>query len=157
MTPVLHHWLSLLLGSLLGRPLRQLLAAALAAALLLAGVGPAPAATSGSGDYGVVVVEHLRVKVPADAVDAWLEAEQGSWEPWLAAQPGFLDRQLLWDAEQEEGTLLIHWRSRDQWKAISEEEIEQVQERFEELARKATGRRQGNPFPLVFEGELLPR
>jgi len=135
-TPLLDRWLNLLPGPLLVSPLRPLLAVVLAAAL---------------------VVEHLRVKVPANAVDAWLQAEQGSWEPWLAAQPGFLDRQLLWDAEQEEGTLLIHWRSRDQWKAIPEEEIEQVQERFEELARQATGRRQGNPFPLVFEGELLPR
>ena len=157
MTPLLDRWLNLLPGPLLVSPLRPLLAVVLAAALLLGGVRPAPAASAGSGDYGVVVVEHLRVKVPADAVDAWLQAEQGSWEPWLAAQPGFLDRQLLWDAEQEEGTLLIHWRSRDQWKAIPEEEIEQVQERFEELARQATGRRQGNPFPLVFEGELLPR
>ncbi|MFM7549264.1 MAG: TIGR03792 family protein [Cyanobacteriota bacterium] len=118
---------------------------------------PARAAAAEPGAYGVVVVEHLRVKVPADAVDAWLEAEQGSWEPWLARQPGFLDRQLLWDPEREEGTLLIHWRSRDQWKAIPEREIAQVQEHFETLARQATGSRQGNPFPLVFEGELLPR
>ena len=157
MTPLLNHGRKLLLGELLGRPLRPLLAAVLTAVLLLGGVRPAPAANPGSGNYGVVVVEHLRVKVPAEAVDDWLAAEQGSWEPWLAAQPGFLDRQLLWDPQREEGTLLIHWRSREQWKAIPEREIEQVQERFEQLARQATGRRQGNPFPLVFEGELLPR
>ena len=36
-------------------------------------------------------------------------------------------------------------------------EVETVQERFETLAREATGQRQGNPFPLVFEGELLPQ
>ena len=124
---------------------------------LTSGAGPALAAGSESDSYGVVVVEHLRVKVPADAVDDWLQAEQGSWEPWLAQQPGFLDRQLLWDPDREEGTLLIHWRSREAWKAIPEAEIEAVQERFEQLAREATGRRQGNPFPLVFEGELLPR
>lgn len=139
------------------RQLRAWLAAALAGAMALVIALPAQAADTPSGNYGVVVVEHLRVKVPADAVDAWLAAEQGSWEPWLAQQPGFLDRQLLWDPEREEGTLLIHWRSRAQWKAIPEAEIEQVQERFEHLAREATGRRQGNPFPLVFEGELLPR
>ncbi len=137
----------------LQRQLHALLAAALALLMAL----PAQAADTPGGDYGVVVVEHLRVTVPADAVEAWLAAEQGSWEPWLAQQPGFLDRQLLWDPEREEGTLLIHWRSRAQWKAIPDTEIEQVQERFERLAREATGRRQGNPFPLVFEGELLPQ
>ena len=134
------------------------LGSALAVALaLVMALGLAQAANAASGDYGVVVVEHLRVKVPADAVDNWLQAEQGSWEPWLAQQPGFLDRQLLWDPNSEEGTLLIHWRSRDAWKAIPEAEIEAVQERFEQLAREATGQRQGNPFPLVFEGELLPQ
>jgi len=108
------------------------------------------------GSFEVAVVEHLRVKVPAEARQAWLEAERGSWEPWLAQQPGFLGRDLLWDPEREEGTLLIRWASRAQWKAIPIAEVEAVQERFEQLAREATGTRQGNPFPLVFEGELQP-
>ncbi|NDF62230.1 MAG: TIGR03792 family protein [Synechococcaceae bacterium WBB_3_034] len=109
-----------------------------------------------NGEYDVAVVEHLRVKVPAAGRQAWLEAERGSWEPWLAQQPGFLGRELLWDGEREEGTLLIRWASRAQWKQIPEAEIEAVQERFEQLARQATGENQGNPFPLLFEGELQP-
>ena len=108
------------------------------------------------GAFEVAVVEHLRVKVPAEARAAWLEAERGSWEPWLQQQQGFVGRDLLWDPEREEGTLLIRWASREQWKAIPVEEVEAVQERFERLARQATGTRQGNPFPLVFEGELQP-
>jgi uncharacterized protein (TIGR03792 family) len=108
------------------------------------------------GSFEVAVVEHLRVKVPARARQAWLEAERGSWEPWLAEQEGYLGRDLLWDPEREEGTLLIRWASREQWKAIPLGEVEAVQERFEHLARQATGTRQGNPFPLVFEGELQP-
>ena len=109
-----------------------------------------------SGEYDVAVVEHLRVKVPSEARQAWLEAERGSWDPWLAQQPGFLGRELLWDGDREEGTLLIRWASREQWKQIPEAEIEAVQERFEQLARQATGQSQGNPFPLLFEGELQP-
>jgi len=108
------------------------------------------------GSLEVAVVEHLRVKVSAEARQAWLEAERGSWEPWLAQQDGYLGRDLLWEPEREEGTLLIRWASRQQWKAIPLEEVEAVQERFEQLARQATGTRQGNPFPLVFEGELQP-
>ncbi|MBM5807257.1 MAG: TIGR03792 family protein [Cyanobacteria bacterium M_surface_10_m2_179] len=108
------------------------------------------------GAFEVAVVEHLRVKVPAEARQAWLEAERGSWEPWLTQQPGFLGRDLLWDPEREEGTLLIRWASRAQWKAIPLAEVEAVQDRFEQLAREATGTPEGNPFPLVFEGELQP-
>jgi uncharacterized protein (TIGR03792 family) len=85
----------------------------------------------------VAVIEHLRVKVPAAARQAWLEAERGSWEPWLARQSGYLGRELHWDAEREEGQLLIRWASREQWKAIPAAEVEAVQERFELLAHAA--------------------
>jgi len=108
------------------------------------------------------VVEHLRVKVPAEARGAWLQAEEESWEPWLRRQDGFLGRELLWDAEREEGLLLIRWRGRRQWLAIPASEIEAVQRRFEVAARRALSRdpagqelaRAANPFPLVHAGEL---
>ena len=102
------------------------------------------------------VVELLRLGVPAGAYGAWLEAEKASWEPWLAQQPGFLDRQLLWDRQRQEGTLLIRWASRAQWKAIPAAEVDRVQERFESLARQFTGQASGNPFPLLAEAELEP-
>ncbi len=138
--------------------LPRLMGLVLSLVMLLAGHpdGAIAAFQDPSGGYDVAVVEHLRVKVPAEGRQAWLAAEEGSWEPWLAQQDGFLDRQLLWDAEREEGTLLIRWASKDQWKAIPPEVVEAVQARFEELARQATGTTAGNPFPLVFEGELQP-
>jgi uncharacterized protein (TIGR03792 family) len=132
--------------------LRQLAGLVLLLLLVLVPLTPA----SGTQPYELVVVEHLRLKVPEAGVDAWLAAERGSWEPWLAQQPGFLDRQLLWDAEREEGTLLIHWASREQWMAIPSTQVQAVQQRFEALARQASGLSQGNPFPLIFEGELAP-
>lgn len=140
------------------RWLVSVLALALSLAMLLSGHPDVAIAAfqDPDGAYDVAVVEHLRVKVPAEARQAWLEAERGSWEPWLAQQEGYLGRDLLWDAEREEGTLLIRWASREQWKRISEAEVEAVQERFEQLARSATGAAEGNPFPLVFEGELVP-
>ena len=140
------------------RLLARVAALVLCLAMLLAGHPDVAIAATDQpgGQLEVVVVEHLRIKVPADGRQAWLEAGQGSWEPWLQKQDGFLGRELLWDSAREEGTLLIRWASREQWKAIPEAEVEAVQERFEELAREATGQRQGNPFPLVFEGELIP-
>lgn len=108
------------------------------------------------GGHDVAVVEHLRIQVPSREREAWMDAERGSWQPWLARQEGFVGRDLLWDPETEEGTLLIRWSSREAWKAIPEHEVEAVQERFEQIARQSTGQKEGNPFPLVFEGELLP-
>jgi uncharacterized protein (TIGR03792 family) len=106
------------------------------------------------------VVEQLRLRVPAGLRQAWLAAERDSWEPWLARQEGFLGRELFWDPAREEATLLIRWASRGQWKAIPAREVEAVQERFERIARQLSGTSgtgQGNPFPLVFQGELEPQ
>ena len=102
------------------------------------------------------IVEHLKLDVPKKFKDAWLNAEKGSWEPWLSKQDGFLGRQLFWDPKVEEATLLIGWESREVWKSISEKEINLVQQDFENIARKETGEITGNPFPLIFEGELNP-
>ena len=102
------------------------------------------------------VVEHLKLDVPEKFKHAWLKAEQGSWEPWLLKQNGFLGRQLFWDPKVEEATLLIGWESRAVWKNISQTEINIVQQDFEKIARKETGETSGNPFPLIFEGELSP-
>jgi uncharacterized protein (TIGR03792 family) len=102
------------------------------------------------------VVEYLRVRVPAASREAWLTAEQESWGPWLANQAGFLGRDLYWDPNREEGVLLIRWRTPDDWSRIPAEQLDAVQERFETVARRASGLSSGNPFPLVAEGRLLP-
>lgn len=138
---------------------------------------PTPAAEAGaepSGEVEVQVVEHLKLKVPAVAREVWLEAEASTWESWLARQEGFLGRDLFWDREREEGILLIHWASRRQWKAISQEEVERVQQDFARRVRAILKRLQVpdvldhdaralvdsldpvEPFPLVHEGELSP-
>ena len=102
------------------------------------------------------IVEHLKLDVPKKFKNAWLKAEKGSWEKWLLKQDGFLGRELFWDPKVQEATLLIGWESRSIWKNISQSEINLVQQDFEKLARKETGETSGNPFPLVFEGELNP-
>ena len=102
------------------------------------------------------IVEHLKLDVPKKFKNAWLKAEEGSWEPWLLKQEGFLGRQLFWDPTVEEATLLIGWESKAVWKKIPQAEIILVQQDFEKIARKETGKSMGNPFPLIFEGELNP-
>tara|TARA_B100001250_G_C19652812_1_gene723488 strand:+ start:311 stop:766 length:456 start_codon:yes stop_codon:yes gene_type:complete len=103
------------------------------------------------------IVEHLRISVPSKDRDAWLIAERDTWEPWLKKKEGFLGRQLLWDPKKEEATLLISWDSRDNWKKISEAEINKIQLIFENRAKEETGRFSENPFPIKFQGELLPQ
>jgi uncharacterized protein (TIGR03792 family) len=103
------------------------------------------------------VVEMLRLRVPAQARQAWLTAERECWDPWLRAQAGFLGRELFWDGERQEGVLLIRWASAELWHAIPEAEVDRVQRSFEEKARRALGQSAGPPFPLLSSSSLQPQ
>ena len=105
------------------------------------------------------VVEMLRLDVPAAHRQIWLEAEASTWQPWLERQHGFLGRDLYWDPKLEQGILLIRWASRDQWKAIGAEAVDQVQQRFDAEVNSSIGREldAGSAFPLLEAAELMPQ
>jgi len=102
---------------------------------------------------GKVVIEELRLKVPADAKAVWLNAEKEIWDPWLSSQDGFLGRQLFWDKEKEEALILVNWKSKKLWKSIPMSEVNVVQEKFEDNVKTAL-KLEENPFELIYEGEL---
>ena len=102
---------------------------------------------------GKMVIEELRLKVPANVKAAWLNAEKEIWEPWLSSQDGFLGRQLFWDKEKEEALILVNWESKKLWKSIPMSEVNVVQEKFEDIVKTALNVKE-NPFILIYEGEL---
>ena len=48
-----------------------------------------------------IVIEELRIKVPFEFKEVWLQAEKKIWDPWLSSKAGFLGRQLLWDKQKK--------------------------------------------------------
>ena len=102
---------------------------------------------------GEMVIEELRLKVPADAKVVWLNAENEIWDPWLSSQDGFLGRQLFWNKEREEALILVTWKSEKLWKSIPISEVNIVQEKFEDNVKTALSVSK-NPFELIYEGEL---
>ena len=100
-----------------------------------------------------MVIEELRLKVPADAKAVWLNAEKEIWDPWLSSQDGFLGRQLFWDKEKEEALILLNWKSKSFWKSIPMSEVNIVQQKFEDKVKAALNVVE-NPFELIYEGEL---
>ena len=102
---------------------------------------------------GAMVIEELRLKVPANAKAAWLNAEKEIWDPWLSSQDGFLGRQLFWDKEKEEALILVNWKSKKLWKSIPMSEVNIVQRQFENNVKTALNIGK-NPFELIHEGEL---
>ena len=102
---------------------------------------------------GQMIIEELRLKVPADVKAVWLNAEKEIWEPWLSSQDGFLGRQLFWDKEKEEALILVNWKNKKLWKSIPISEVNVVQQKFEDNVKAALNVRE-NPFELIYEGEL---
>ena len=102
---------------------------------------------------GEMVIEELRLKVPAQYKDLWLQAEKKIWEPWLSSQAGFLGRKLFWNKEKEEALILVTWESKKLWKSIPISEVNLVQEKFEDNVKAALNLGK-NPFDLIYEGEL---
>ena len=100
-----------------------------------------------------MVIEELRLKVPADAKEIWLNAEKEIWDPWLSSQEGFLGRQLFWDKEKEEALILVNWKSKKLWKSIPLSEVNVIQQKFEDKVKAALNVGE-NPFELIYEGEL---
>ena len=97
---------------------------------------------------GDMVIEELRLKVPADVKAVWLNAEKEIWEPWLSSQDGFLGRELFWDKEKEEALILVTWKSKKLWKSIPMSEVNVVQQKFEDNV-KAVLNVGENPFELI--------
>jgi len=102
---------------------------------------------------GEMVIEELRLKVPAVSKAVWLNAEKEIWDPWLSSQEGFLGRQLFWDKEKEEALILVTWKSKKLWKNIPMTEVNVVQQKFEDNVKAALNVGD-NPFELIYEGEL---
>ena len=102
---------------------------------------------------GEMVIEELRLKVPAGVKAAWLNAEKEIWDPWLSSKDGFLGRQLFWDKEKEEALILVTWKSKKLWKSIPMSAVNIVQGKFEDNVKTALNVSK-NPFELIYEGEL---
>ena len=101
----------------------------------------------------ILVTEELRLKVPSQFKEVWLKAEKNVWDPWLSTQEGFLGRQIFWDKEKEEALILVNWKNKKLWKSISMQEVNQIQEKFEENVQTSLNINE-NPFKLIYEGEL---
>ena len=100
------------------------------------------------------ITEELRLKIPSEFKKIWLQAEKEVWEPWLSIQDGFLGRQIFWDKEKEEALILVNWENKKLWKSISMNEVNEVQEKFEENVKTSLNTNV-NPFELIYEGELV--
>ncbi len=100
-----------------------------------------------------LIIEELRLRVPFQYKDNWINAEKEVWQPWLANQKGFLGREIFYNKEKEEALVLVKWANKSLWKSISVKEVDEIQSIFEENVKNDL-KLDRNPFELIDEGEL---
>ena len=101
-----------------------------------------------------LIVEELRLTVPLKYKETWIKAEREIWEPWLSKQEGFLGRRIYYNDKKGEALLLVNWENRELWKNISAEEVNKIQNIFEESIKNSLNIEK-NPFEFIYEGELF--
>ena len=65
-----------------------------------------------------MVIEMQRIRVDAERREEWLAADEEVWTRGLSGEPGFLGKEV-WQGEDGELLLVIRWRSREDWDAVS--------------------------------------
>lgn len=100
--------------------------------LLIAVSNPANAEVTTNSTHPMVI-EWLKFKVPETQRDRYLEIDNEIWTSALATYPGFLDKTTWLDPHHaDEVIFVIAWATREQWKAIPENDLDNINQRFDE-------------------------
>ncbi|MDJ0796687.1 MAG: TIGR03792 family protein [Calothrix sp. MO_167.B12] len=79
-----------------------------------------------------MVVELLKFTVPSEHRDLFIQQDAEVWTTALSAYPGFFRKQVwLNPTEPTEVTIVIHWITREEWKAIPQIELDAIAQRFD--------------------------
>ncbi len=93
-----------------------------------------------------MVIEWLKVKVPLEKRERYIQKDAEIWTAVLSQYPGYV-RKEIWLNPQDESELVmvIHWQSKDAWKSIPTSVLEETDRRFTEAM--------GESFPFLEERE----
>lgn len=79
-----------------------------------------------------MVIEWLKFRMDPAQRDRYLAIDDDIWTTALEAYPGFVDKTTwLQPGHDDEVIFVISWATRQQWKAIPEDELEDINQRFD--------------------------
>lgn len=84
-----------------------------------------------------VIVETLRFRIEPELFEEWKKVDDVTWTAFLRLQPGFI-RKEVWQGADGDVRVVVWWRSKEDWDAITEREVAEVDARMGEWYRAST-------------------
>jgi uncharacterized protein (TIGR03792 family) len=93
-----------------------------------------------------MVIEWLKVKVPAALRQKYIQKDAEIWTTQLSQYPGFLNKEVWINPKDDtEIIMVIHWHDRASWKVIPKEVLQATDRKFTQAL--------GQAFPFAETGE----
>jgi uncharacterized protein (TIGR03792 family) len=99
-----------------------------------------------------MIIEQLTFRVPAALRPRYLALDAEIWTATLAAQPGYLGKEVWVEADDPDTLhLIIRWQARAQWHAVPADLLAATERRFAEAL--------GQHLPVLrcLDQEVLPQ
>ncbi|MDJ0846029.1 TIGR03792 family protein [Crocosphaera sp.] len=78
-----------------------------------------------------MVIEWLQFKVSPESRERFIQLDREIWTPVLEQFSGFLGKEVWISPHRpQEIILIIRWETREQWKSIPQEILEQTEQKF---------------------------
>ncbi|KAB8320164.1 TIGR03792 family protein [Tolypothrix campylonemoides VB511288] len=93
-----------------------------------------------------MIIELLKAKVPPEQREKYIQKDAEIWTAALAKHPGFLGKEVWINPnDPTEVVLVIHWATKEDWKAIPQAELDAIERKFTAAM--------GKSYPIVESGE----
>lgn len=98
-----------------------------------------------------MVIEWLKVQVVPALREKYIQKDEEIWTAALSKYPGYLGKQVWLDAKNADiVVLVIHWASREAWKAVPVKDLEATEKLFAQQLGRDT-------YKIIEEGEYQVR
>ncbi|HAN74178.1 MAG TPA: TIGR03792 family protein [Planktothrix sp. UBA8407] len=77
-----------------------------------------------------MVIEWLKFKVLPEQWQTFIQKDEEIWTAGLQKIPGFVGKEVWVDPEHHEIVMVIRWESQEQWQAIPDKIIQELDEKM---------------------------
>jgi uncharacterized protein (TIGR03792 family) len=84
-----------------------------------------------------VVIEWLQFQVKPEVREKFIQNDEEIWTKFLSKQAGFLGKEIwINPVVEEELITVVHWQTREQWKAIPQNLLDETEAKFSAVMGK---------------------